>query len=309
MIDFVTLIFNNEKEINLLKIQAFSFHLIDINLINNIVVIFNDDENSYEKFKNEFKEIIIEFYPKEIQNKVRLISILDLNIQYKETTRFTQQAIKLYISKYISTDYYIILDGKNHFIKNINKDTFFKDNKPIFYYYYHNEDMLKFYFNCFNYFNIDCPRKNLKPFNLKIQTNTPFIFKKQFSIELIEYIENKEKITFFDFLIERKTLTEFFLYYAFMNYKKYSNEYFFMNNDFAHTVTIGAFNQGNEECMKWGVILNQINTQNIKIMALHRNSLSFLNKFYKEALISFYKNIYNDKKINEVINKLLEIKN
>ena len=39
--DFVTIVFDNQKEIDLLKIQLISFTYVDPNIINNIYVLFH----------------------------------------------------------------------------------------------------------------------------------------------------------------------------------------------------------------------------------------------------------------------------
>jgi hypothetical protein len=53
-LDFITIIYNDEREINLLKLQASSFSFVDTNIINNIIIIFNDNKNLNEGFKEKF---------------------------------------------------------------------------------------------------------------------------------------------------------------------------------------------------------------------------------------------------------------
>lgn len=45
MFDFVSVIYYKKVEIDLLKIQLFSFKFVDINIINNIYILFNDSKD------------------------------------------------------------------------------------------------------------------------------------------------------------------------------------------------------------------------------------------------------------------------
>jgi hypothetical protein len=142
-LDFVTIIYNDEREIDLLKLQASSFSFVDTNIINNIIIIFNDNKNLNEGFKEKFYNEIIHYYPNTLIEKIKLLFLEDLGLDFEYSNWFTQQLIKLEVSKYVSSDYYVVLDGKNHFINNITIDYFFNDNNiPYLYFNCHNEKML-----------------------------------------------------------------------------------------------------------------------------------------------------------------------
>lgn len=131
-IDFVTVVYSDEIEIKLLKLQAHSFSFVYPDIINNILVIFNDKKSLNEQMRNKFYDEIIECYPVELIDKVKLLFLEDLNLDFDYSNWFTQQLIKLEISKHVTSDYYVVLDSKNHFIKIITMDYFFKNNtSPI----------------------------------------------------------------------------------------------------------------------------------------------------------------------------------
>ena len=48
-VDFVTIVYDDETELNLLRLQASSFNMVDPRLINNILVVFNDKNG--DRFK------------------------------------------------------------------------------------------------------------------------------------------------------------------------------------------------------------------------------------------------------------------
>ena len=199
--DFVTIIYDEENELNLLKIQAYSYKFILEEIIHNVIIVYNDIKMNKESFIKFFNNNIKQYYPPFLQNKIKIYSLNDFQLHdYKESNWYNQQILKIMISHYIKTHYYIILDGKNHFIRNINLNDFFHKGKPILYTYQYNDIFNTYYTNCFSYFNIKnhliCDK------NIKIQTCTPFIFKKEECIQLIKYIENKEKKSFHSFFMD-----------------------------------------------------------------------------------------------------------
>ena len=112
MIDFATLTFNDNVEIGLLKLQAISFKYVEPECIGKIFVFYNDSGTD----KIEF---IKNYYPKNLLSKINIIyrdNIFDNHIERSDW--FNQQYFKLYISNYIQCEYYVILDSKNHFIRN-----------------------------------------------------------------------------------------------------------------------------------------------------------------------------------------------
>ena len=50
MLDFVTITFSESCEMNLLKIQAHSFKLVNKDIINNIYIIFNEPSKFFHLF-------------------------------------------------------------------------------------------------------------------------------------------------------------------------------------------------------------------------------------------------------------------
>lgn len=304
MIDFVTIIFNNNKEIILQKIQVYSFYLVDQNIINNIYIIFNDNLNLFENFKKNFFLEIINYYPNYLHNKIILLNIEDIGLKFNNSSWFTQQIIKIQISNYVKSKYYVVLDCKNHFKEIINYDYFFDDsNKPKLNFNTHGDKMLRFYYNCLDYFNVDCPRKNDNNKTLKIQTITPFIFIKDVCLELISYIENKEKTTYYTFIDSTKKYTEFFLYYAFLIYTNKINLYNYYYNQ--SVITVGGMDPKVHIFNSWDYKKDYFKSDYIKVISLHRASLQYLDNTYKENLTNFYMNHYKTKKIDDLIKNFL----
>jgi len=306
-IDFVTVVYSDEIEIKLLKLQAHSFSFVYPDIINNILVIFNDKKSLNEQMRNKFYDEIIECYPVELIDKVKLLFLEDLNLDFDYSNWFTQQLIKLEISKHVTSDYYVVLDSKNHFIKIITSDYFFKNNtSPYLYFNYHNDKMLEFYSNSLNYFDIKCPYDNNENFDkmFKIQSSTPFLFITKECINMIKYVEARENKPFKDFFVETKQFTEFFFYYT---YLIFSNKYLLYEYsiNLQPIITVGPQNPVTENYNTWEYKKNILDNNKIYIFSLHRNCFKILDNDYKENLLKFYKNIYKDLNVIKIIENLL----
>jgi hypothetical protein len=303
MFDFVSIIYYNTVEINLLKIQLFSFKFIDENIINNIFILFNDkkNENSILFMKN-FNAEIIHFCPDHLKKKVSVIFITDLiNTNTYTSDWFSQQFAKLYISKIINSKYYIVLDSKNHFIKNVNKSTFIdEDNKIIMYCNVHNDILINYYKNCFNYFGI----KDHNPYEspLYIQTTTPFVFITKECKDLIDYVETKEKKSFYKFFYSSKKYTEFFFYFAWLCFIE-NDEYTFLSKSIDNVI-IGPHDPNVYTWNSWDSKLAYLKENNPSVFSLSSKCLGFIDKNYENKIKDFYNDKYDEKKINDVINNI-----
>ena len=306
-LDFVTVTYKNETEINLLKLQAYSFSFVDKSIINNILVIFNDSKSFDETFKEIFYNEIIHCYPNELIKKIKLLFLEDLKVDLDYSNWFTQQLVKLEVSKCVSSDYYVILDSKNHFINEITIDYFFNNNTPYLYFNCHNEKMLEFYYNSLNYFNVKCPYSNNSNFNenFKLQASTPFLFITKECLNLINYVEKQENKSFKDFFMETMKFTEFFFYYA---YLVFSNKYLYYEYKIhlQPVITIGPQDPATNHFNTWEYKKTTLRNNKIYVFSLHRECFTILDNSYKEKLLKFYKKIYKNINIIELIETLFK---
>jgi hypothetical protein len=303
MFDFVSIIFYNKREMNLLKIQLFSFMFVDINIINNIYILFNDTKNKNEQFNEEYLTSIKKYVPTHLINKIKIIYITDLiclNETYV-TDWFTQQFAKIYISKIINSKYYIMLDSKNIFIKNIDITYFIENDKIKMYQNTHSDDFLNYYSNCFNYFDI----KNFNPYKdpLYIQTTTPFIFITQECKNMIDFIENKENTTLHTFFLTHK-YTEFFLYFAWLCFTNKHNNYIYLNEPINNAI-IGPHNPDICVWNSWNSKINHINMYNCRVLSISSKCIDFIDDSYKCDIINYISDLLKNEMINETIKNVL----
>jgi hypothetical protein len=306
MFDFVSIVYNNKIEIDLLKIQLYSFKFIDINIINNIYILFNDSKDKNKLFETEYNNSIEQFIPLYLKEKVKIIFITDLislNTIY-QSDWFTQQFAKIYVSKIINSKYYIMLDTKNIFIKQVDISTFITDDKIKMYLAVHNDDLLNYYNNCFNYFEI----KNIEscnPYNhpLYIQTTTPFVFITEECKNLIDYVENKENINFYEFFFRRK-YTEFFLYYAWLNFVNKKDHYVFLHRTIDNTI-IGPHDPIECGWNSWESKINYIKDYKPSVFSISSKCITIIDDNYKNNIKEFLNKIFHDEIVNIVVEKIL----
>lgn len=310
MFDFVSIVFDNDIEISQIFLQIHSFKFVDINIINNIYILFNDKEEKNIKFKETFNKNIVKFCPVNLIDKLKIIFISDLiNLKEKDymSDWFTQQFVKLYVSKIISSEYYIVLDSKNNFIKNVNKETFISQNKLIMYYEHHCPELITYYDNCFSYFNLSDNKDDYNPYILSsyVQTTTPYIFITKECQNMISYVENKEGKDFYDFFIYSKKYTEFFFYFAWLCFVNKNNDQYIYLNETIDNVIIGPHDISIYWWNRWDYKESILNSRNPTTFSMSSKSIKYLDESYKENIKNFYKKIYDNDIVNEKIIEML----
>lgn len=305
--DFVTIVFDNQKEIDLLKIQLISFTYVDPNIINNIYVLFNDAK---EKVENYIPQILNQC-PADIIKNLKILYVEDLigkKLEEKYPSDWwSQQAAKLLVSKIVTTEKYIVLDAKNHFITDITYETFFNDkNQAIIYNAIHNDELMEWYKCAFTYFNLD-NIQNHNPFHdpLYIQTTTPFVFVKEHVEGLIKYVEEKEEKLFFDFFYGAKKYTEFFFYYAYICSIDKKDEYVFIPRQIDNAI-IGPHDPNIHEWNSWKSKCHFIVHDRPSLFSLSSKCVGVLDKEYKDNIKMFYRFRFYNLKIDNLIATILD---
>jgi len=281
--DFVTLFYNNNIDIKLLEIQAFSFKYVNDEVCNNIILFFNsNDDIENILFRKYVYNTLINIYPAQFKNRIHFYTKKDFDIDCKNTWT-SQQLLKLIISNKINTEYYCVLDTKIHFIKEVTINDFF-NLKPKLYYNKKTHLNPKF-IKSINLFNDQTTINTFFDLNIyEFSTICPFIFKTEYVKQLIGYIPN-----FNLFFLLNNEITEFFLYISFIIKINKINDYEITNENnlsfifFNHMKTI---------------------TQE-KILGIHYKFVLCESNEKKETLLKYYENT----ELYDYIKELLNIQN
>jgi Family of unknown function (DUF6492) len=148
--------------------------------------------------------------------RVRFVEAREVaDIPAKVSGWFSQQILKLMVSALISTDRYLVLDGKNHLVREMTRG-FVEGASGLPRSYlmdYETHPMKAYLKNTLDYFGLD-PDAHIHAFS---PTTTPFVFSTALVRELVRHVEARERRTFPDaFLYDGYKRSEFFLFAAYI---------------------------------------------------------------------------------------------
>jgi hypothetical protein len=273
-----------------------------IDKIGKIVVFYND--SGVDKI-----DFIKQYYPEEFRSKVSILYRDSITNQCQKSNWRNQQFFKLYISNYIESEYYVVLDGKNHFIRDVNLNDFISNDKPKL--YLQNPGyMITYYNSCLSYFNIE------DPFNYKydddrinpigdniLLTTTPFVFITNQVLNLMNYIENKENKTFCDFFINNLFITEFYLYSTYLIFSNNIDRHDMVpRNNFVITIFENVTAKWNTFEKRKGEITNP----QVKVGGLHRRAVKNMDDNYKENLLELYSHFFDENTVAMIKSTIFE---
>ena len=299
MIDFVTLVFNHPIEIELLKLQATSFKYCESEFVGKIIIFYNDSGINNIKFLKDY-------YPKNLLSKVNIIYRDNIFDKVPKSSWINQQYFKLYISNYVESKFYVILDGKNHFIRNVNLNDFIKNQKPKLY-LKNPGHMIKYYRNCLEYFKIKDPfeykynNDNKAIGNSILLTTTPYIFITQQVKNMINYIESIEKKSFYNFFMKKISVTEFYLYSTYLIFSNNIDKHEMVQSD---NFVVTIFDNPNVNWNKYNNKQHAITDPKVKVFGLHRMAVENMDNNYKNNLLTLYSNFF-DKKTCDMIESFM----
>lgn len=184
-----------------------------------IFKLFNN--NDIEKFYIITRFEDIDFFKDFFKEYKKFIDIIDENLLYKNSYSndgwHIQQVLKLYISKYINTEYYIVLDSDCYLTKKINYLNLFYNNKPIL--SLTNKHTNDWLIKSCKYYNIDY--NELPEIIMNV---TPQLLKTTISIELCNNVNVAELIN--------NGCNEFWLYFCYIyKYYKFDDIYYIDYNN------------------------------------------------------------------------------
>lgn len=105
-----------EDDLTLQILQALSVdRLFDPESLSEYLLILNSD--TPEKLKESFLNDSSRYLSRELRSKLRFAVWEDFFEPHEKVGRYNQQALKLAVSSVISQDDYLLLDAKNHFVR------------------------------------------------------------------------------------------------------------------------------------------------------------------------------------------------
>ena len=265
------------SDFNSLKLQALSFEKF-LKVSKNeleILIILNDDENHLKYLE----EIIIPYYGK-YSSCCRILTRKDLNCTNAFVHGWLQQQVyKLLISKFINEKSYLVLDSKNHLIRDFNIENFL--SAPLKWFRVNRNGHLSAGFEeSYRYFGLN-PSDFI---DLSAANVTPFVFYTEAVLNMISEIELKESRLFYDFFVSSKVL-EFDLYSAYVT----ANPIWSYEDCPRNFITL--FKDKIVDENNFASMMYTADNPEIKFFALHHDSINYINNSQKEIIKKFWINL------------------
>jgi len=302
-LDFATIVYNSQIELNLLRLQAKSLSFVDKELVNKIFVFYND--KGHKNLSG-----LLRWYPAYLRDRVKIIYRDDV-LEIADSNWFNQQLMKLLIADYVESEMYMILDAKDHFIRAISKETLFPYGKPFM--VIGHSGLYGSYLNCLDYFGAICPFGSFMtqsgpnvPTGGVLVTGPPYVFIKTHVIELRKLISRRENQSFEKFFLAkaaRLEVTEFFLYGAYLISKNLLEEYSLVN----YEIREGVYGHVSDP---WNAIDTKdrvFSDDRYMVFSLHRNTIPEMDRNYKNKLIDIYKYFYTEDTVDYISNRILRL--
>jgi hypothetical protein len=286
--DLVTIVFHHEMEMKLLQLQAASLRYMDEHLIHTIYVLCHDKD----PLSDRETEALVACYPPLLQSRVVILHSPTLDPRFTTTSWTTQQMIKLMVSRCVKSSYYLVLDSKNHLIRPVSASDYFDpmtshprlfSGKEMY--------MRKYYYQGLAYFGVECPFQfQGEDDDRVLQTMTPYLFRTRDVLDMLEYIETREKTSFYDFFIHRTRdhhrTTEFYLFSTFLIFSGRIHDYCITPRNFSSIMHLPP-----SLTLRFS---DTLKNPHIKVLGLHRRVVSSWSDKEKEELIAFYHNFYDN---------------
>lgn len=267
---FVTVVF--DAEINFLRLQARSMRLyLPRALISQIIVM----ENS--PMPNGWRKALLEEYGS-LRDLVRIIPGSRIAAIPQTAGWFSQQVLKLMISKYLISDCYVILDAKNHLVFPLSRAHLETPSGKLltFRQHYENHPLRGRLENAARYFGIEPDLKLFPP------TTTPFAVPTKMVLDLIRHIEKQED-SFEEFFI-RQGMTEFFLLMSYIiKHSHIDDHYDFSGTNYS---IIWKETAGDEVRIATEIARTESNLR--PFFALHRRSCPLLTPSSRQMIAEFW---------------------
>ena len=198
-----------ESEVALQWLQARSVeNFVDVGLFDDILVI----DNSARGLRRAQRESLLEAYGRH-RSRVRIVASSDI-VEVPSTVGWmSQQVLKLAVARLVSTDRYLMLDAKNHFIAPLRRDFLegADGRTRTNVHSYESHSLHGHLERTLRYMGVD-PGPYLSRFTV---TATPFVFDTEQVRALIDYLDDRSEDTFAEEFV-KQGLTEFFLYSAWL---------------------------------------------------------------------------------------------
>lgn len=188
-LDLVSITFEQEIRLQLLQAISIEKHF-EIDNINKYMIVLNGSSNQELA---EYLEDLFNLFElsRSLQRKIQFINANDLldwiPPETENRSYLLQQIIKLKIARLVNSKHYLLLDSKNHFIRDVNIDDFISNEKIKTQFKKPAYGLIKFLNHSLSVFNL----RNEDYIENAMPTITPYLMKTLYVRELTTFLEEK----------------------------------------------------------------------------------------------------------------------
>ncbi|QYH19419.1 hypothetical protein JKI95_10015 [Corynebacterium aquatimens] len=260
----VSITFADDIRLTFLQILSFD-RLFECDRLGAFRVVVNDrTPEQAQETKDTLNEWISlpNVLSESMRDKVSIIGWSDIFPSVGKVGKRDQQAIKLGASRIIDDEFYLILDGKNHFVRPSSVFDFFQEGKPKLPLW---GTVAGFWERCL------IPSVEVMEVDDKFKTTmwpsvTPYIMYTEYAQEVCQFLENKYSLPLPEVFEETGDATEFLMYYAHVAGRHGVENYY---NAVQPNRTL--FTVGPREPEKVVELINKVREDEVAMFGLHRN--------------------------------------
>lgn len=271
---FLTVSF--EGDAGLLNLQARSMRLYcPPELVKEIIVVDNSSPGAHA-----WQDGVLRQYGS-LSEFVRFLPAAEVaEVSTNPSGWFTQQILKIKAASFVASDHYVILDGKDHLIRELTREFLETASGQLRTngYAYADHPMREFLENTLTYLNID-PKQHLEWF---IRTTTPFTMVKAEACDLVRDIEAREGRPFASVFLDRK-LSEFFLYSGYLASKGKLHELYEFTQP--NHSTVWPYRASESACAE---VIEKASRGRSPFLAVHRRAIDKMERGSHRLLGAFW---------------------
>lgn len=282
-LDFVIVTFPAEIEMLYLQLKSIE-KFVDGDAIGQLYIFWNSSTKKTSTHIGQIRAFIADLPG--LRDKTQFLLRDDLfgaDDLFDSNGWRAQQALKIACSRFIREEFAVVLDTKNHFIRNVGyKDFISAEGRPYSHFVNYTRGdptFLRFLKNCGSYFETQFDAASTRA---GLPTTTPLTIKKSTMRAMLELIENREGtdiLRAFFCASDLKDTTEFLLYYAFV-----LKEFGRASDAYERSSPIAATFFSVSPKNRPGIIglLQRLDSEEIKVLGIHRERFRRLGEEEKE---------------------------
>jgi len=261
MMSIVTVVYS--EEMLLWELQAKSIKkFADLTKLDKVVIVINErDDHILENYVDS----IVKFYFSDFIEKIKIVFASHYIESKDEILGWrSQQLIKIKASLECDSDYILILDAKNHFIKPFSIFSFMDENAGLIYSHHEGRGAMdKFLIPSLGAFGVvDEGIENILP------CTTPYFIRREIIINMVLELQEIQNCSFEEYFLKKNRMcTEFFLIYAFLLKNNFLDRYFKISKEL-QCVTLFGIWPDTKEKVDWA--FSRVSDPSTVCFGIHR---------------------------------------